>query len=71
MSRLEGQWREKLRQAEIDISVERAKLARERSDLDAKLRSFEDAGGDAPNGTPTPKQSGRWLSRLGLKDDDK
>ena len=71
LSRLEEQWREKLRQAEIDISVERAKLARERSDFEAKLRTFEESGGDAPSGKPTPKQSGRWLSRLGLKDDDK
>ncbi|HUG66651.1 MAG TPA: hypothetical protein VMM76_02800 [Pirellulaceae bacterium] len=71
LSRLEDEWRSKLRQAEIDISVERAKLARERSDVDAKLRSVEDARGDIAGGKNTAKQTGRWLTRLGLKDDDK
>lgn len=71
LSRLEDEWREKLRQAEIDISVERAKLARERSEFEAKLRSFEDSTSASAGGNTTSKQSGRWLSRLGLKDDDK
>ena len=71
LSRLEDEWRSKLRQAEIDISVERAKLARERSDVEAKLRSVEDARGDVAGGKTNAKQTGRWLTRLGLKDDDK
>ena len=60
-----------LRQAEIDISVERAKLARERSEIEAKLRSVEDSSNDHSSGKSNPKQAGRWLTRLGLKDDDK
>ncbi|MBC8352063.1 MAG: hypothetical protein H8E66_08735 [Planctomycetes bacterium] len=71
LSRLEDEWRGKLRQAEIDISVERAKLARERSELETKIRSFEESGGDGSSGKAGQKQTGRWLSRLGLKDDDK
>ena len=34
LSQLQTEWEEKMRQAEIDISMERAKLARERADLD-------------------------------------
>lgn len=71
LSRLEDEWREKLRQAEIDISVERAKLARERSELEGKLRKIEESAGDRSVAQSTSKQSGRWLSRLGLKEDDK
>jgi len=71
LSRLEDEWRSKLRQAEIDISVERAKLARERSEIEAKLRSVEDSSNDHSSGKSNPKQAGRWLTRLGLKDDDK
>ena len=70
LSLLEDEWRGKLRQAEIDISVERAKLARERSDFEAKSRSFEESSGDKSGGKPAAKQSGRWLNRLGLKDDE-
>ena len=71
LSVLEDQWRNKLRQAEIEISVERAKLARERSELDTKLRSVEEAKSDSAGGKTSAKQSGRWLTRLGLKDDEK
>ncbi|MDA1052905.1 MAG: hypothetical protein O3C40_20835 [Planctomycetota bacterium] len=71
LSHLEDEWRGKLRQAEIDISVERAKLARERSEFEAKLRSFEESGANIAGGKATLKQSNRWLSRLGLKDDEK
>ena len=71
LSRLEEEWREKLKQAEIDISVERAKLARERSDVEEKLRTLEDSSRESTGSRTAAKQSGRWLSRLGLKDDDK
>lgn len=71
LSRLEDEWRGKLRQAEIEISVERAKLARERSEVEAKLRGIEEAKCDSAGGKAGAKQSGRWLARLGLKDDEK
>lgn len=70
LSRMEDEWRDKLRQAEIDISVERAKLARERSELETKLRNLEESGGGKAAGKAAVKQSGRWLNRLGLKDDE-
>jgi hypothetical protein len=69
---LQGEWREKLRKAEIDISVERAKIARERAQLEEKLKDLQHArGGDsqeangAEDGGKKPKR-GRWLARLGL-----
>jgi hypothetical protein len=62
--------REQLRKAEVDISLERAKLARERAELDEKMRSWE--AERAQMGTFDPadkskKPGGRkWLTRLGL-----
>ena len=38
LQHLQEEWRAKLRQAEVDISVERAKLARERADLEETAR---------------------------------
>jgi hypothetical protein len=72
---LQTEWEGKMRTAEVEISVERAKLARERSDLEEKLRNLEERsatiGGQAPASTAAaakePKR-GRWLERLGLKD---
>ncbi len=73
LRRLQEQWMEKLRQAEIDISRERAQLARQRAELEEKTRVMEthrpaaesEAGGGAAAG---PSGRGRWLARLGLKD---
>jgi hypothetical protein len=74
LRRLQEEWREKLRRAEIDISMERAKIARERAQVEERLRLLESqaatAAGDKPNETDkegTPVR-GRWLARLGLKD---
>lgn len=76
LASLQEEWRDKLRQAEIDVSVERAKLARERAELESQLRAtesqreaFNSAGASSGTGGQG-QQSGRWLSRLGLKDDD-
>jgi len=75
LKKLQEEWREKLRQAEIDISVERAKLGRERKQLEEKLRTVENGAppvstttdGDKP---PDKQSSGRWLQRLGLGNRD-
>ena len=70
LKQLQQQWEEKLRKAEIDLSVERAKVARERAELEERLRA---AGGrvDASDETArSGKGGGRWLARLGLKDED-
>ena len=76
LSRLQDEWREKLRQAEVDLSVERAKLARGRAELDERIRTFEadraafvaESGDELSDRTAKKQPSGRWLSRLGLKD---
>lgn len=72
---LQGEWEGKMRTAEVEISVERAKLARERAELEEKLRHLEERaatiGAQYPASAGTaskePKR-GRWLERLGLKD---
>ena len=75
LRRLQEQWREKLRQAEIDLSVERAKIARQQVEVGEKLRLIEsrsqpgDSADDAlcPTGRPV---RGRWLARLGLVEEE-
>jgi DNA repair exonuclease SbcCD ATPase subunit len=70
--------REQLRQAEIDLSVERAKMARERAILEEKMRQFEDqkqqglpdSSSDASDKSKKGGNRGRWLQRLGLKDEE-
>ena len=69
---VQQEWREKLRQAEIDISIERAKLAREKAEMEDKLRTIGDLGDtprDGVDGSATSEKSARerWRERLGLK----
>ncbi len=70
---MQEQLQDKLRKAEIDISLERAKMARERADLDEKLHIIEQHGdlldddSSGSGGSAKPVR-GRWLKRLGLKD---
>ncbi|MGE0606411.1 MAG: hypothetical protein AB7O62_04725 [Pirellulales bacterium] len=77
LQHLQDEWREKLRKAEVDISVERAKLARERADLEEKLRTYEaQQAQQAKESAANPKEKpakpdrSRWLTRLGLKETD-
>ena len=75
--KLQEEWRDKVRQSEIDISIERARVARQRAELDDKVSNYEserarqspenDAAGSS-DATKRPAR-GRWLARLGLKDD--
>jgi hypothetical protein len=73
---LQGEWRDKLRQAEIDISIERAKIARQRLEIDEKTSAYDsvrsqaadDAAESSGSGAKQPTR-GRWLARLGLKED--
>jgi hypothetical protein len=77
LDELRQEWEEKLRKAEIDMSVERAKISRDRASLEERLQALESAqaraAADAPSasGNSRTKDSGRgrWLQRLGLKDD--
>lgn len=75
LRQLQDQLQEQLRQAEIDISVERAKLARERAELEERFRQYEAAKGVAApaadsSGTDknTKGQQRKWFARLGLGD---
>jgi hypothetical protein len=82
LKEMQQEWEQKQRQAEIEMSLERAKLARERLDLQEKMRSVEDSSKDqemlsdsgeknANNSASSPKDRGRgrWLARLGLRDE--
>jgi chromosome segregation ATPase len=50
LKRLQDSLREQLKAAEVDISVERAKLARERAELDEKIRGLEAEKANMPTG---------------------
>ena len=71
---MQDKMREELKKAEVDISLERAKMARERADLDEKLRLIEadkshlPQEGGAPGEKGKQPARGKWLARLGLKD---
>lgn len=74
---LQGEWEDKVRQAEIDISMERAKLARQRSEVESKVAELESQlakhGGTLPPPEVVEPGGGRtrkWLEHLGLKEDD-
>ncbi|WP_145094567.1 coiled-coil domain-containing protein [Rosistilla carotiformis] len=65
LQRIQGEWEEKLRQAEIDVSLERAKLARERIDIEQRLAEMR----EATKAEGKPESKGRkWLAQLGLTD---
>jgi hypothetical protein len=75
LSAMQDEWRQKLRIAEVDISMERAKLARDRADLEEKIQELERQLEQSGSGENTKENSskanrGRWLERLGLKSDD-
>jgi DNA repair exonuclease SbcCD ATPase subunit len=76
LRQLEEQCQAKLCQAEIEISLERAKLARQRAELEERLRvtgldaSKLSAGPKAAGAAEQPTRS-RWMSRLGLTDADR
>jgi hypothetical protein len=76
LQELQAEWKEKLRQAEIDLSMERAQLARLRNELDAKARAAEKVPpiptADSKAGENAAQHPGsRWLSQLGLTDADR
>ncbi len=78
LQQLQKEWEEKLRQAEVEMSVQRAKIARERVELEERQRQIqqqqaeqqESDGGAGEGGKAKKPQRGRWLTRLGLKDQD-
>jgi chromosome segregation ATPase len=71
---LEREMESKLRAAELELSVERAKMARQRveleelkSSLDKERQLYESSGGPVAPGAPKR----RWLSKLGIDGKDK
>jgi hypothetical protein len=74
LKQLQGSLREQFKKVEVDLSLERAKVARERAELEEKLRAFESdraaagAGPETPGGDKGKKaKGGKWLARLGLQ----
>ena len=75
LNKLQVEWRDKVRQAEVDISQERAKLAREKAQLEEELQAIKQERAlygnkqEPDSDGAASKQSRRWLTRLGIKDD--
>jgi chromosome segregation ATPase len=71
---------DKQRETEVELSVERARLARQRVELEERMHAMEtdlsrrQAAGniskDQPAGGAAKSSRGRWLARLGLSHDD-
>jgi chromosome segregation ATPase len=66
---LQKEWHEKLRGAELEMSVQRATLARKEAEVEQKLQAVQDAQADPATGADG-KPRRRWLSALGLRDDE-
>lgn len=77
LQQIQSEWQDKLRQAEIEVSLERARLARERQEiekrnvelsdrmLDRSAGSVREQQQDQSDGSES-KSSRKWLARLGL-----
>ncbi|MCU0712476.1 MAG: hypothetical protein MUC43_10495 [Pirellula sp.] len=75
LKEMQLQWEQKQRQGEIEMSLERAKLARERLEIQDKMQQIEAekdllqrAAENSSQTAPAPHK-GRWWARLGLRDD--
>lgn len=72
LQQLQEQMKNKMCQAEIELSLERAKLARDRVHLEEQMRSVQTDTAKAPGAADaTEPTRGRWLSRLGLTEADR
>ncbi len=67
---IQREWEEKLRQAEVDVSLERAKLARERLQLEQELQSTQRERSANAKEPETAKKR-KWLEHLGLRDENR
>lgn len=70
LEQLKLEWQEKLRTAELEISVERAKIARDQAELRSKLADFDGQLSESPEENASGKPRRRWLAALGLGDED-
>lgn len=73
LQEIQQQWEAKLRQAEIDLSMERAKLGRERAELEVQLSELQRASTQIHNSDQSPedKHQRRWRDFMGLKEESK
>lgn len=69
LEQLQAELQEKMRQAEIEISMERAKLARERAKLEEQIRTLPPAAEPPNNEKPDRGSRGRWRAQLGIGGD--
>jgi hypothetical protein len=69
LAALQKEWHDKLRAAELEMSVQRATLARKEAEVEQKLQAAHEAQSDPAIGADG-KPRRRWLSALGLRDDD-
>ena len=72
---LQAEWEEKFRAGEIEASLERAKLSRERQEVFAKKQELDLQSEQLQREYRQVSASGggnsrRWLAKLGLADDD-
>ena len=65
LSELQQQWRDKIGQAEVELAQERAKLARDRTELDEQIEEFEELQ-DAVDYPQAPRGH-KWREHLGLE----
>jgi hypothetical protein len=67
------QWQEKTRQAEVELALERAKIARQRAELEGHGHAAEDVAPPPPatDQPAEPSTHRRWMARLGLSDADR
>jgi hypothetical protein len=66
---LEAEWEEKFRRSEIEASLERAKLARQRMEVEQKNRLLEQRISELENQLKSgdrPDAGTRWMAKLGL-----
>jgi len=68
LEQLQQEWQEKLREAELEMSLQRAALARRETELQHKLEEIKHA--EPVESTVDGKPRRRWLSALGIRDDE-
>ncbi|NOY42758.1 MAG: hypothetical protein GXP26_13105 [Planctomycetes bacterium] len=69
LEQVQREWKDKLRDAELEMSVQRATLAREKAALEEKLANLQERSPESEE-VDDGKPRRRWLSALGLKNDE-
>lgn len=69
IAQLEEEWREKIRSAELELSVERAKIARAQSELAERQLELETQRSSGGGGLAPGEGRRNWFNKLGLGND--